>query len=405
MAGAIEAIGGPIVRKDAAERIVTAPVLIPGEPDRERHQYRAENIEHLAKSFIASGEIDAMHAGGEVGYPTENYIAPQELQFDDRTVSAGAWMLSTKITDDEVWQGVTDGTYSGLSVFGPIRRVLDADGNELDLEEISQPVGGPAASTAVANSFGSTGIQRELPAAPIGTHWTVELERATHVSIVDDPAVQAASFVVAKSASGSGTQEQPVMDDEFEQRFDTIETAVEKSAEAAEAAAESAEEAQSAAEEAVENAGDDGGDGGGDGGGSNGLDDDLETRLDELESKLEDVGSDGGDGGDGGGGGGDPDFDIEDSDLDESTIEALAEAGTIDEETADALGAPTSGIEKRLAAIEKSLQEQNGRQGFGTQLDTLGEDGEESGSGLVDSETRAAAIKQAGAGGAGGDDE
>jgi len=371
MAGAIEAVGGPIVRKDAAERIVTAPVLIPDEPDRERHQYRAENIEHLAKSFIASGEIDAMHAGGEVGYPTENYIAPQELQFDDRTIPAGAWMLSTKITDDEVWQGVTDGTYQGLSVFGPIRRVLDADGNELDLEEISQPVGGPAGA-AVANSFSSTGIQRELPAAPVGTHWTVELEQANFVSIVDDPAVQAASFVVAKSATGGSTQEQPVMDQEFEERFDKIETAVEKSADAAEAAQESAEEAQTAAEEAVEDGGDGSGDGSGDGGSDDDLADTLNERFDSLEERIDDIEDGDGDGS------GDPDFDVDD--LDDDTLETLVDQGVLDEGALDEIGGDgdddgDSALEKRVAALEKS-NGQNGRSGSATQLDGIGDDGD-----------------------------
>ncbi|WP_435075965.1 XkdF-like putative serine protease domain-containing protein [Halococcus sp. AFM35] len=411
MTGPTAAIGAPIVSKDADEQVVTAPVLVPDQPDRERHKYRAENIANVARSFLPDGKIDAMHAGGDVGHPTESYVAPDTLRFDgaDRTIPAGTWMVSAKVTDESVWRDIKAGDLTGVSVFGPVRAVYDSDGEQLDIEEIARPVGpstGAGAQPELANSFADGGPSMELPPAPVGETWTVEFAEATHVSIVDDPAVQAASFVVAKSASGSGTQEQPVMDDEFEQRFDTIETAVEKSAEAAESAAESAEEAQSAAEEAVENAGSDGGDGGGDGGGSDGLDDDLETRLDELESKLEDVGSEGGDGGDGGEGGSDPDFDIEDSDLDESTIEALADAGAIDEDTAEALGAPTSGIEKRLAAIEKSLEQQNGRQGAATQLDALGEDGEESDGGFVGDGDMAAAVKRAGtAGGEGGEDE
>jgi hypothetical protein len=395
MTGPTAAIGAPIVSKSAAEQVVTAPVLVPGQPDRERHQYRAENIQSVARSFLPDGQIDAMHAGGEVGHPTESYVAPDSLRFDgaDRTVPAGAWVLSAKITDDDVWAGVESGDYQGVSVFGPVKRVLDDDGNQLDIQEIARPVGqsGAGATPAVANSFTGGGPSLEIPPAPVGETWTVEFERATHVSIVDDPAVQAASFVVAKSATSSA--EQPIMDDEFQEAFEEVKTIAQKSAEQAEAAAESADEAQTAAEEAVD------GDGDG-GGGSDGLTRD-DVRSIVSESVAEALGDDGGGGGD--------DLDI-DADLDEETVEALTDGGVIDEETAEALGAPATGAEKRFATIEKKLDQladgNGGRQGFASQLDTLGEDGEESGAGLVGSEDRAAAIKQAASGGgAGGDGE
>ena len=398
MAGATSAIGGPIVRKDAAQRVVTAPVLVPNEPDRHRHEYPAENIAAIAKGFLPGGEIDAMHTGGEAGYPTENYVAPQKLTFEDvdREVPAGTWMLSVKVTDDDVWSGVVDGTYGGLSVFGPIKRVLDGDGNELDLEDIAQPIGqpgGPPVEPAVANSFGATGITREIPPAPIGTSWTLEFERATHVSIVDDPAVQAASFVVAKSASGAGGTETPIMDDEFKERFETLQTAVEKSAEAAEAAQDSAEQAQETAQTALEEA--DGG-GSGDSGESGEL---TEEGVREIvsESVAEAL--------DGGGGGSDVDVDVDLGDkdldeLDESTVEALVDAGAIDEETAEALGAPATGVEKRLAAIEKSLQNLNGRGGAATQLDGIGD-----GEGSVGNDNVAAGLRGDIEVGEGGDGE
>lgn len=403
MRGATDAVGGPIVRKDNAERTVTAPVLVPGEPDRERHEYRAENIAEVAKSFLPAGEIDAMHTGGEVGHPTESWIAKQDLTFGDRTVPQDTWLLSAKIADDDVWQGVADGTYQGLSVFGPIERVLDAEGNELDIKEIARPVGqqgGAGMQPAAANSFAGGGPSLELPPAPVGETWTVELEKATHVSIVDDPAVQAASFVVAKSADsgayGSETEDTK-MEDELKERLDNMETSIKKDAKTA---AEDA--AESAAEEAVENATSDGdsGDGAGPDGGSDALD-----AVEDLRADLEDSGvlGDGGGGSDDGGGSVD-DLDIED-DLDDDTVQALADGGVIDEETAAELGGGESAVEKRLAAIEKALQTGGGRQGVATQLD--GSEGEEeAGAGLVGSDDRAAAIKRAGnAGGQGGDGE
>lgn len=394
--GPTAAIGAPIVSKDADEQVVTAPVLVPDQPDRERHEYRAENIASVARSFLPDGQIDAMHAGGEVGHPTESYVAPDTLRFDgaDRTVPAGAWMLSAKVTDDDVWRDVKAGKLTGVSVFGPVRAVYDSDGEQLDIEEIARPVGpsagaGAQSQPAVANSFAAGGApQAELPPAPVGETWTVEFEEATYVSIVDDPAVQAASFVVAKSAGSSGSSGELIMDQDTEERFDELEALVQKSAESAEAAAESAEEAQSAAEQAVE--GSDGG-GGSDGESGDLSEEDVRAIVgDEVGSALDEADLGGNSG---------PDL----GDLDDDTVEALTEAGVIDEEDLDDV--PT-GIEKRLAAIEKSIQNGGGRQGVGTQLDALGEDGEESGAGLVGDGDRAAAVKRAGtAGGEGGDEE
>ena len=376
MAGAIGSIGGPIVAKSAADRIVKAPVLTPGEPDRERHQYSAENIAEIAQSFLPDGSIDAMHAGGDVGHPTESYVAPQQLDFDGRTVPARSWMIGAKIADDQVWQGVESGEYQGVSAFGPVRAVYDGDGNQLDIEEIARPVGGSGgagAQPAVANSFAGGGPPLEIPPAPVGETWTVEFDRVTHVSIVDDPAVQAASFVVAKSASGQYGSEEVTMDQDTEERFDELETLVQKSAESAEAAAESAEEAQTAAEEAAENAtpDDDSGDGGGPDGGSDALD-----AVEDLRADLENSGvlGDPSDGGDGDGGG-------DGTDLDQETLDELVEAGVLDEEDVADLEGGGADVEKRIARIEKALQngDHGGRRGTATQLDGLGDD---SGGGL-----------------------
>ena len=161
MAGAIGSIGGPTVAKSAADHIVKAPVLTPGEPDRERHRYSAENIAEIAQSFPPDGSIDAMHAGGDVGHPTESYVAPQPLDFDGRTVPAGSWMIGAKIANDQMWQGVESGEYQGVSVLGPVHAVYDGDDSQLDIKEIARPVGG-------SGGAGRTASDRQL--RPRGTH-------------------------------------------------------------------------------------------------------------------------------------------------------------------------------------------------------------------------------------------
>lgn len=62
-----------------------------------------------------------------------------------------------------------------------------------------------------------------------------------------------------------------------------------------------------------------------------------------------------------------------DMDLDDETINALVEQGVIEEDSLDELDSMDDSLEKRLEAVEKSLQ-QGGRKGRATQTDGVGND-------------------------------
>jgi len=420
MPGAYAAIGAPIASKDTAEQVVTAPVLVPGSPDRERHRYSRENIAQVAKSFLPGGQVDSQHFGSDVARPTESYVLNEATEIGGREVPAGSWIVSAKVTDDAVWRQIEAGEITGMSVQAPVAAVYH-DGRELSRDEWAVRIenaarmaarrppdaapaaaasvtdgerGAPATPAAKSPGLAAQGIQWTIAPAPVGEVWDVEFDEAQFVSLVGDPAVPEARFVVAKSASagggGPGTQSSAgqeddiIMNDELEERLDSIAESVDESAQAAKAAAESADEAQEAAAEA-QAASEESGDDGGGSGESNGEDytaADLKGEL-EAEGVLGDSGGSGEENG-----GSDGEGNGSEGAVNE-TLRTLVEAGIVDAEDlddedldldfdADEVSDVSPELEKRLATIEKAVQNP-GRRGKASNLDALGSDGEEGG--------------------------
>lgn len=198
----------------------------------------------------------------------------------------------------------------------------------------------------------------------------LQLDRVTHVSLVDEPAVSDSEFVVMKAAEGEPpasieealsdqdaeqSNEDPNMDDE---KIEELVEGVEKAAEAAADAAESAEEAAEAASAEP----DEGGsgteetpegetpEGGQETQEENQVSEATQERLEQLEEMAVEAGL------------------IEED-------EALTQEGQETEEAEEDL---PEDVEKRLEAIEKGLQREaedgGGRKGEASALDSLGDD-------------------------------
>jgi len=171
----------PFVRKEKAKRIVYGPVLIPGEPDSDRDVVSAEKIEEVAHKFIEEyGNIDLMHSLKNVGRVVESYIAPVDLHFDDVTVPKGSWMMGVRVTDDETWNLVKKGRLTGFSIMGMRSPALKGLGDNPSAEKILAAV-------------------KRTTLADLGDDWFVNF-----VSLVDEPAVPKAKFLVIKSKGDTG---------------------------------------------------------------------------------------------------------------------------------------------------------------------------------------------------------
>lgn len=188
----------------------------------------------------------------------------------------------------------------------------------------------------------------------------LDLDFVSHVSLVDEPAVQDAKYLVAKRASAGGSSDTDSSQNletilksmsgdsdsfDVEKFTDNLSTAVKEAA--AEGIQEGMQEADLSGEQ---DAGSDGEDGSSDGD----VDSDIMDRIDQLEERLtgeDDSGSGDGDAGSQGDAGADGDGD----------------AGADGDGDGDV---PDDSLEKRLEAIEKSLEQGDGdRRGAASILD------------------------------------
>ena len=169
-------LGGPIVIKNTAKKIAHAAVLVPGEPDSDGEIVTASKIEEVAHGWMESyRNVDLMHTLNNVGVPVESYITSSAMEVDiygEKTLlPKGTWVLASKFTD-ETWNGVEDGTFRGYSVMGVSKAAFESAAKSKDNNI----------------SYKRTLLQ------DLGPDWV-----ATHVSIVDKPAVPKAKFFSIKS--------------------------------------------------------------------------------------------------------------------------------------------------------------------------------------------------------------
>lgn len=118
-----------IVLKDEAKRLVTGPVAIPDCPDcdypRGEKLLTVDEIESMVHFYNTHSQLsDEMHVYGStkqsVGVAVENWTLKEPLttrntQGNQVTLPRGTWMTTIKVTDDDTWQKIQDGTYKGFS--------------------------------------------------------------------------------------------------------------------------------------------------------------------------------------------------------------------------------------------------------------------------------------------------
>ena len=170
---------GPIVLKDSKKRIAYAAVLVPGEPDSDGETLTAEKIEEVAHGWMESyRNIDVQHTLNNLdALPVESHILRQaeNVTIDNEVVTLpkGTWVLASKFNDPATWIAIEKGKYTGYSVMGVQRAVVKN-----------------AAAKSQAFAFKKTLLK------DLGDDWV-----ATHVSVVDEPAVPKAKWFALKSAT------------------------------------------------------------------------------------------------------------------------------------------------------------------------------------------------------------
>lgn len=110
--------------KNVEKRIVMGEVLIPDEVDQQDEIYDADVIENAAHGWMINSQkrgIQHTETGGAVNEKVslvESYIAPVEFELNGRVIKQGTWIVGYKINDDDLWEDVKAGKYTGFSIGG-----------------------------------------------------------------------------------------------------------------------------------------------------------------------------------------------------------------------------------------------------------------------------------------------
>ncbi len=105
-----------VSKVDNVKKIVYGEVYAPHTVDTHGHAMDAEEIEKMAHGFLIEARnthIDLMHNNKPVmASVVESFIARK----GDPDFNEGAWVLGTKIFDDDLWEEIQKGTYNGYSM-------------------------------------------------------------------------------------------------------------------------------------------------------------------------------------------------------------------------------------------------------------------------------------------------
>jgi cation transport regulator ChaB len=110
------------LKADGEKRLVYGVVMEPNEIDSQGDMTSADEIEVACHEFMVQKQaLDLNHEReiekGEAAI-VENYIAPQNLSFDQGTALAGSWIMVTKVFADDMWQAIKEGELTGYSIKG-----------------------------------------------------------------------------------------------------------------------------------------------------------------------------------------------------------------------------------------------------------------------------------------------
>jgi len=111
----------PIIKK-TAQKIVFGEVLVPDTTDAQGHIYSEEEVEKAAhywmKEFQQLGEMHSKMLAEKQALVLESYVAPVEFTMGSRVVKKGTWLLKLYVEDDDLWEKIDEGSYTGFSIQG-----------------------------------------------------------------------------------------------------------------------------------------------------------------------------------------------------------------------------------------------------------------------------------------------
>jgi len=120
-------IDASIAGYDTEKRLVYGIVLEPEAEDTDGNWTSADEIEKAAHYWMENSRtIGHEHLHKLEGVAVvESYVAPSDMSVGETLVKKGTWILGVKVYDEDRWEMVKSGEYTGFSIGG--RAVIDPE--------------------------------------------------------------------------------------------------------------------------------------------------------------------------------------------------------------------------------------------------------------------------------------
>jgi uracil-DNA glycosylase family 4 len=125
-------LNGAIMRAAVAKaeneelRLVTGVVMEPNEFDTHGDITSIDEVQQAAYGYLYNsqvlGEQHSKVAPTNVKI-VESYIAPADFEIEGQNVKKGSWVITAHVLDDEMWEAVKSGKYTGFSIGGFAQKV------------------------------------------------------------------------------------------------------------------------------------------------------------------------------------------------------------------------------------------------------------------------------------------
>lgn len=109
---------GRIVKADEANHYITGIVYEPMVEDAHGNYMSEEEIIKAAYWFAKNGDsVDIQHSFTALkdAAVVENWVAKADFDIDGETIKKGTWLITVKVSDNEVWDAVQKGEITGFS--------------------------------------------------------------------------------------------------------------------------------------------------------------------------------------------------------------------------------------------------------------------------------------------------
>lgn len=113
------------VFKTEEERFVLGVVLAPETTDSQGDIYSADEVRKAAHDYMENaGALGKQHREIVTGKLKilESYLAPADFTVEDETIAKGTWLMGIRVIDEDLWEGIKKGDFTGFSIGGQAYR-------------------------------------------------------------------------------------------------------------------------------------------------------------------------------------------------------------------------------------------------------------------------------------------